>query len=523
MYGGFEGSETELNQRNWEKNQTILSGNIGDTSSYTDNSIHVVITANNAILDGFIVQDGYAMGGMGGNSQDRKPGQGNGGQRGGRTGSSMGQPQTHTTPQNILQSSNTNAGGGILNFKTSASIRNCIIRNCYAGKGGGVYNMTNTSERPGADVPSPVFINVKIQNNFAVGRGGGMQNDMSTSPVLIQCEFTNNVCEAKGGALYNDFGCSPILISCLFENNKAHDAAAIGNDGSSSPIIIDSKIVNNVVESQGAGLYQGSYNANMKNGGNMPLVINSVIKNNTSRTNGISNVTNWGEDWIYAWKSEIEDFNHSMNKPDAKYDGLLQIARQIKSLDAQHIDEMYAQKLIGYININIPEKTKGYKPQGFGTNNELSKTANIPQNVIYVKKGDKNGDGKTWESAFSSLQDALNSAEKAGGAEIWMAAGTYKPATDKNRSETFRLRNGVAIYGGFSGSEKNKSERDPLTNLTILSGNIGDEKSANDNSYNVLTGAINSILDGVTIADGYADGKITDRFGGGLFCWGYES
>jgi hypothetical protein len=238
LYGGFNGTETELAQRDWERNKTILSGNIGDKSTNTDNSTHVVITANNAVLDGFIVEDGYAMGEGGPGGGDR-PGQP--GRQGPQQGQGMGQPQTHTTPQSVLQSANTNAGGGILNFKTCATVRNTTVRNCFAGKGGGVYNMTNTSDRPGADAPSPVFINVKIQGNYAVGRGGGMQNDMGTNPVLIKCEFTNNECGAKGGALYNDFGCSPIIITSLFENNKAHDAAAIGNDGSSSPIILDTK------------------------------------------------------------------------------------------------------------------------------------------------------------------------------------------------------------------------------------------------------------------------------------------
>jgi len=293
LYGGFNGSETNISERNWELNQTILSGNIGDKTIRTDNSIHIVVSANNAILDGFVVEDGYAIGRGG-------PGEGN------RQKQEQGKPKTHTSPDAIMQSANTNSGGGILNFKTCATIRNTIIRNCYAGKGGGAYNMTNTSGHPGGASPSPVFINVKFQNNYAIGRGGGMENDLATSPVLINCEFSNNECNAKGGALYNDFNCSPILLNCVFKNNKAHDAAAMGNDGSSCPIIVNSKIVNNIVESQGAGLYQGSYNANMQGQGNKPLVINSVIKNNTSTTNGLNNIVNWGEDWIYAWNSEIE-------------------------------------------------------------------------------------------------------------------------------------------------------------------------------------------------------------------------
>jgi predicted outer membrane repeat protein len=514
VYGGFAGTETNIAQRNWETNPTILSGNIGDKTINTDNCAHVVTTANNALIDGFIVEDGYAMGdaqSAGGKMQQTVQRQGS------------GQAQTHTSPQNIMQSANDHSGGGILNFKTCATVRNTTIRNCYAGKGGGVYNMTNTSDRPNGLSPSPVFINVKFQSNYAMMRGGGMENDMGTNPVLVNCEFTDNECGAKGGALYNDFGCSPIIMACLFENNKAHDAAALGNDGSSSPIIIDTKIVNNTVESQGAGLYQGSYNANLSGQGNSPLVINSIIKNNKSTTNGLHNVVNWGEDWIYAWNSEIEGFNQNLDKLDEKYIGLIEISEQIKSLDAEKIDQLYAEKILAYINSNSSKSTKGGGSRGFGTDNELSKTASIPQHVVYVKSGSKNGDGQSWKTAFNSLQDAINSAYSDGGGEVWLAVGVYKPTSNKNRDASFILKNGVAVYGGFSGIELNKTERDYKKNKTILSGNIGDENSAEDNSYHVVKGCVNSIIDGVTISDGYANGNITNRYGGGLFNWGYES
>ena len=66
------------------------------------------------------------------------------------------------------------------------------------------------------------------------------------------------------------------------------------------------------------------------------------------------------------------------------------------------------------------------------------------------------GDGTTWETAYKHLQDALIGAP--GGTEIRVAQGTYKPDQDEGgnvtsgeRTETFQLLSGVALYGGYRG------------------------------------------------------------------------
>src|SRR5688572_31975478 len=63
-------------------------------------------------------------------------------------------------------------------------------------------------------------------------------------------------------------------------------------------------------------------------------------------------------------------------------------------------------------------------------------------------------DGATWATAYTDLQAALNAAmATAGGDEIRVAAGTYRPtartaATDP-RSATFALQPGITFLGGF--------------------------------------------------------------------------
>jgi len=109
-------------------------------------------------------------------------------------------------------------------------------------------------------------------------------------------------------------------------------------------------------------------------------------------------------------------------------------------------------------------------------------------NTLYVNDdASGNNDGTSWANAYLDLQSALTSATS--GDDIWVAAGTYVPTTDTDRTATFQLKSGVAIYGGFAGTESTVSERDWATNTAILSGDIGAQGDDTDNSYHILTGS----------------------------------
>ena len=135
--------------------------------------------------------------------------------------------------------------------------------------------------------------------------------------------------------------------------------------------------------------------------------------------------------------------------------------------------------------------------------------------------------GTSWTNAYTALQDAITASSA--GDEIWVAEGTYKPNTivpfttpsTDNRNKGYSINKNIEIYGGFDGTETQRSQRDYRSNITILSGDIGIAGSVSDNCYHVImTANLNStaVIDGFTIQDGNSNGgNGTNQFGGRNF------
>ncbi len=140
-------------------------------------------------------------------------------------------------------------------------------------------------------------------------------------------------------------------------------------------------------------------------------------------------------------------------------------------------------------------------------------------------------DGSSWNNAFTSFYDALDAAQE--GDQIWIAAGTYQPSDDDITS-FFTLKNGVEIYGGFTGEEEALEERDYEENETIFSGDLlGNDITGNfdenreDNARHIfwVEAGINetAVLDGVILRGGNTageSGESDERRGAGIFCFG---
>jgi hypothetical protein len=148
--------------------------------------------------------------------------------------------------------------------------------------------------------------------------------------------------------------------------------------------------------------------------------------------------------------------------------------------------------------------------------------------TYYVKSNATGANnGTSWQDAYTSLTDAL-AAANAG--QVWVAAGAYKPAA---ANATFQLKAGVALYGGFNGTENNLAARNPTTNVTILSGDFAGNDTTGNYTVNRTDNALHVVevvasanpsdratVDGFTISGGQtlvgAANPDLSRRGGGI-------
>jgi len=133
------------------------------------------------------------------------------------------------------------------------------------------------------------------------------------------------------------------------------------------------------------------------------------------------------------------------------------------------------------------------------------------------------GDGLSWNTAFTKLQQAIDSAATASGTstvcEVWVAAGSYY-IYETATSDTVTLKSNVHLYGGFAGTEWLREERDPQGNKTVVDGR---QSSSGGNRVSHIfianSGTTNVVVDGFTIQEGRAVTGNTSSYaeGGGMY------
>ena len=132
VYGGFAGNETSLDQRNWNTNVTILSGDLNDDDSgFTNNDENSYHVLTGTVGDDAAILDGVTI--LGGNA--------NGGDLNDSGGGMLNISGGDLTLANIAFSGNTaETGGGMYNYMSSPILINVTFDGNAANGGGGIYN-----------------------------------------------------------------------------------------------------------------------------------------------------------------------------------------------------------------------------------------------------------------------------------------------------------------------------------------------------------------------------------------------
>lgn len=137
--------------------------------------------------------------------------------------------------------------------------------------------------------------------------------------------------------------------------------------------------------------------------------------------------------------------------------------------------------------------------------------------IYYVVPGGAGAlDGSSWGNAASSIQSTIDAASAVYGStsttqEVWVKAGTYSTS-----SAAILMKLGVNVYGGFDGTETDKSQRakgsNPwnYSNVSILDG--GNTKRCIESATNF---ASITIIDGFTLTNGNGVGTQLSNNGGG--------
>jgi predicted outer membrane repeat protein len=500
IYGGFAGNETLLTQRNWVKNPTILSGDIGAVDLDTDNSYHVVscvgsstsVIGNTTILDGFIIEKGYANG----------------------------------------NADNASYGAGVFLNYASPVIANSVMRNNFANSsGGGVFDYNSSAH----------FANVLFHNNKSNNNGGAVNSNSNAS--FTHCTFVNNTAANNGGAVYSYYTNNKIVNSIIWNNSGSTQLSNVnctyscidgGYTGtgniSSDPQLMDAANGDFRLNAQSPCIDKGSYSltpswlttdfrGNARLGGSIVDmgayeggVVTPYAKlplNNAIIKPGVSSVSlEW--EWKDSVPADVSEYSIEV----------VQIPGSIYYLSA-------LQTKVDFLNAT-PGAVYKWRVRGIDTSIDKSwsqwSVFTVPNNHPLYVKVDGTGSGDSWSTAYGNLQSAIDNAVYSD--TIWVAAGTYKPTSGTDRSISFKLKDGVVIYGGFAGSETQLTKRDWAKNPTILSGDIGTVDLDTDNSYHVVscvgssTSVIGNttILDGFIIEKGYANGSSNyASYGAGVF------
>ena len=164
-------------------------------------------------------------------------------------------------------------GGGIscgsISVSASPTIRDCVIENCTANYGGGIYYYSS---------PNSLLENCIIRGNGTPGAGGGVYARLSEGLNIVGGSIVGNTAELSGGGICYYSSPNAQLEGSLILGNTTltGDGGGVYVDQSAGLNIVGGWLIGNTAELNGGGIYYiGSPNSQLEN---------CVIKGNSTLT-----------------------------------------------------------------------------------------------------------------------------------------------------------------------------------------------------------------------------------------------
>ncbi|MBK9985190.1 MAG: M36 family metallopeptidase [Saprospiraceae bacterium] len=153
----------------------------------------------------------------------------------------------------------------------------------------------------------------------------------------------------------------------------------------------------------------------------------------------------------------------------------------------------------------------------------LQTTQYVGHKIYVDSSADGNLSGTSWLNAMHYLPMAIGVTGCRLADSILVAKGTYLPGLTNSRTQSFNIPDSTSVFGGFPTGGSTFALRDPVTNVTQLSGDLGILNNNSDNSYHVVkidSAKQNILLDGLTLKNGNANGVGDNSSGAAVFCLG---
>ena len=471
VYGGFTGTETARNQRDWRANLTILSGDlevndttdsrslVTDTSQISGTNTYHVVTGSGvtrtAVLDGFYINAGHANGTANSTCSE---------QCGGGIYNDNGSPTLRNLV--ILGNHTTDDGGGIYNLNGSQPLIEdvSVISNTAQSSGGGIYNALNSPAR---------LDRVFIQGNSAQFLAGGIYNRESDSE-LVNVVMSGNYAGSSGGGMFNN-NASPNLTNVTISGNRTNGSAGGGifNTFSSQTHLSNVLIWNNQ-----AGATVGTADVSLYNvNGSTSTITHSLIQGQFPAGDGnLDGTVNTSDPHFITPVDPATAPNTA---------GDFRLLLGTIGVDAGDLDVPGLVNVVQDIATNA--RVFGQVDLGAYERHDCPSSG-----ILYVDSAAslELSNGVSWATALVNLQDALQVSDPC---QIWVAKGIHYPDVTAGQDSdmphrTFQIPQNVAVYGGFAGTETDLGQREAGTS-TILSGDI-DQNDINS-SGGLITSALN--------------------------------